>query len=264
MKVIVYTDGASRGNPGPAAIGGVILTEDMQVLEKFSEIIGQATNNQAEYQAVIEALNRAKKYKPDEVEIRTDSELIVRQISGQYKVNSETLKGLLDKINNLSSSFNKVKFVHVKREENSEADRLCNRALDLSEKKNTPVKGKFLATAIGKFDCAHFLRDYEGKCAKLHGHTYKVEVSVYGTSLNKGMLIDLVELKKSLKEVLQEFDHKYLNELDYFKEISPTAENLCILIAEKMNEKMPPNVRVEYVKVYESDDSFISYYPSLR
>lgn len=262
MKLIVYTDGASRGNPGTAAIGGVILSEDMQVIEKFSEIIGQATNNQAEYRAVIEALNRAKKYKPDEVEIRTDSELIIRQISGQYKVNNKALRGLLKEINNLSSSFSKVKFIHVRREENFEADRLCNRALDQAEKKNTNIKGKFLATVTAKFDCAHFLRNYEGKCAELHGHTYKVEVAVFGTSLNNGILIDLAVLKKYLKEIIEEFDHKFLNELDYFKEISPTAENICILIAEKMNERIPPNIRVEYVKVYESDDSYVSYHPS--
>lgn len=263
-KLIIYVDGASRGNPGPSAIGGIILDENGEELEKFSEYIGEGTNNQAEYMALIEALKRAKKYNPKVVEVRSDSELMVKQLEGQYRVKNAELANLSKEVKEIASEFKQVRFVHVPREENQVSDALCNRALDLATKKYESVKGKFNVTVHGKFDCAHKLVDYEGKCSFLHGHTYKVEVAVAGTQLKNGILIDIVVLKKILKEILDEFDHKYLNELEQFKGTSPTAENICILIAGEMAEKLPPNVYVEYIRVYESDEAAITYYPSGR
>lgn len=139
-KVIVYTDGGARGNPGPAAIGVVI--EDigpstlLRVNKKYGEYIGEKTNNQAEYEAVIFALKKIKaligkkKTKETEVEIRMDSELVVRQLGGIYRIDEPSLKPLFVDVWNLKMDFKKVEFVHVPREKNKAADRMVNKVLD--------------------------------------------------------------------------------------------------------------------------------------
>lgn len=260
-KVIVYSDGASRGNPGPAAIGGIIMNGSGETLEKFSEFIGEATNNQAEYLAAVESLRRASKFTDDEVELRTDSELVVKQLKGEYRVKNENLLKLLEEFNSIRKKFKKVEIIHVSREQNQVADALCNRALDMALRKRETARGNFSVSVLSKFDCAHSLLNYEGKCSSLHGHSYKVEVSVSGVHLKDGILVDIVDLKRTVKEVLDQFDHKYLNELAYFKDRSPTAENICIVIAEMVQKKLPPHVKLEYVKVFESEDSFVTYRP---
>jgi len=148
-KIIVNTDGASRGNPGPAAIGVVIKDETGKVVKKYSEFLGlEMTNNEAEYEAVIFSLKKLKLLlgkkmaKTTEIEFRSDSELLVKQMNGEYKIMEERLQELFMKIWNLKTEFGSVKFIYVPREENREADKLANLALDKKDclKKNTLIK----------------------------------------------------------------------------------------------------------------------------
>ena len=128
-KIIINTDGGSRNNPGPAGIGVVISDESGTVLETYKEYIGEETNNVAEYRALIMGLHRAKKHHPDEIECRLDSELVVKQVKGEYKAKDLAMKALLDEVRQLVF-FKPVTFVHVKREKNKLADKLVNEALD--------------------------------------------------------------------------------------------------------------------------------------
>jgi ribonuclease HI len=132
---IIYTDGGSRGNPGPAALGYVIEGEGIEKKE-HGEYIGTATNNVAEYSAVIAALQKLKsmigtdKAKKAIVEVRADSELLVKQATGEYKVKEETMQRLFMEVWNLRMDFGKVIFKHIFREQNTAADRMVNYALD--------------------------------------------------------------------------------------------------------------------------------------
>jgi len=142
MKTIVYTDGGARDNPGPAAIG-VVITQEGQTLKKYSDFIGEATNNQAEYQAVIFALKKIKllfgkkKAKTMEIEICSDSELVAKQLNHQYKIKEKDLQPLFLKIWNLILDFGQISFKYIPRQQNKEADRLVNQALDNQEKTST-------------------------------------------------------------------------------------------------------------------------------
>ena len=134
MKVIIYTDGASRGNPGRSAIGAVIADEKGNTLATISKRIGRATNNQAEYRAVIAALEKAVKVGAKNADIRMDSELVVKQLNGRYRVRNMSLKPLYDKATGLLASLERYRISHIPRSRNAEADRLANRALDESYK----------------------------------------------------------------------------------------------------------------------------------
>jgi len=135
-KIIVYTDGGSRGNPGPAAIGVVICDEKGNAIKKYSKSIGIRTNNEAEYEAVIFALGKMKqlfgkeKVQDIDIEIRMDSKLVARQLSGLYKIEEEKLFPLFIKIWNLKMDFGNISFVEIPREKNTEADRILNEELD--------------------------------------------------------------------------------------------------------------------------------------
>ncbi|MEK7166962.1 MAG: ribonuclease HI family protein [Patescibacteria group bacterium] len=128
MKAKIYTDGGARGNPGPGGIGVVIKYND-KILE-FSKFIGNSTNNQAEYKAVILALEEAKKLKIQEIDFYSDSELIVNQLNRKYKIKNKDLSFLFIQVWNLSLNFKKITFTHIPREQNKEADKLVNQALD--------------------------------------------------------------------------------------------------------------------------------------
>ena len=128
MHLTIYTDGACWGNPGPAAIGAVIK-DQRKTLVKISEYIGFGTNNKAEYSAVIRALVEAIKLNPDEVTLYLDSELVVRQLTGRYKVRSRSILPLYVEVAELLKKFAKVSVVHVPRECNAEADALATAAL---------------------------------------------------------------------------------------------------------------------------------------
>lgn len=257
--LIGYVDGASRGNPGPAAIAGIIFDKDGNELERFALNIGTATNNAAEYKAIIELLKRARNYSAKKVIVKSDSELVIKQLKGEYSVKDESLKEYYKQVKELSNIFSEVEYVRIPREENKEADRLCNLSLDSAIISRERVKGKFTVSVSAKFDCAHKLENYDGKCGFLHGHTYKVQVFVEGTQLKDGILIDIVDLKEILKDVLSFLDHKYLNQLEFFQDLSPTAENIAIFVAKQLATKLPPHVKLRKVKVFESEDSEITY-----
>ena len=130
MKYIVHTDGAARGNPGPAAIGVVIEDEQGRTVYEASRALGVRTNNEAEYLALITALEYLKDVRPAEVEFRMDSELVVKQIGGQYKVKEPRLQTLHGQVIMLLNAVKKFKFRHVRRKDNARADELANEALD--------------------------------------------------------------------------------------------------------------------------------------
>ncbi|MCX6721267.1 MAG: ribonuclease HI family protein [Candidatus Staskawiczbacteria bacterium] len=138
-KIIIYTDGGSRGNPGKAAIGVVFCNEREQIIKKYGEYLGDnLTNNEAEYSAVIFALKKFKLLfgkaiaETSDVEIRADSELVVKQLNGEYKIENEKIQKFFIEIWNLKIDFKSIKFKHILREKNKEADRLVNEALDNS------------------------------------------------------------------------------------------------------------------------------------
>ena len=131
MKVLrLFTDGASRGNPGHAAIGVVIEDDQGMRLRTFHRYIGTTTNNVAEYQALIDGLKALEPWKPDLVEVYMDSKLVVEQVNGRYRVKSPELQGLLRQVKDLMGRFPAVEFKHVEREKNRGADTLANMALD--------------------------------------------------------------------------------------------------------------------------------------
>jgi len=129
-KFIIYTDGGARGNPGPAGIGVVIYNEQRQVVDRLSEYLGVATNNQAEYKAVLAAFKRAKELEATELDFYLDSELVVKQLRREYKVKNKDLASLFLEIHNLSLNFKKISYTHIGREFNSVADALANEAMD--------------------------------------------------------------------------------------------------------------------------------------
>ena len=128
-KLIINTDGGARGNPGPAGIGVVFSDDSGQIIAKFKEYIGEATNNVAEYRALILALEKAANFEFKEIECRLDSELIVKQLRGEYRVKDEKMKELYKKVQELIF-FKPITFMHVSREKNKEADTLVNEAID--------------------------------------------------------------------------------------------------------------------------------------
>jgi ribonuclease HI len=133
-KIIIYTDGGARGNPGPAGIGVVIQDAAGNTLHESSAYLGETTNNVAEYEALIRALEDLQmfgdKLKNMEVEIRMDSELVVRQMQGLYKVKEPTLKEKFGKVAQLREGMPQLTFTHVRREQNKRADQLVNECLD--------------------------------------------------------------------------------------------------------------------------------------
>ncbi|MFA5197497.1 MAG: ribonuclease HI family protein [Patescibacteria group bacterium] len=128
-KLIINTDGGARGNPGPAGIGVVFSSPENEVLSTYKEYIGETTNNTAEYRALILALEKAQDFEADEFECRLDSELVVKQLKGEYRVKDQNLKELYSKVQELTF-FKPIKFIHVRREKNKLADRLVNKAID--------------------------------------------------------------------------------------------------------------------------------------
>lgn len=136
QKAILYTDGGARGNPGPAAAGVVITDETGSVLKEYGEYLGERTNNEAEYQAIIFGLKKLKllfgkeKTKGLAVLVRADSELLVKQLNHEYKIKEERIGKLFLEAWNLMIDFKNVEIEHVRREANKEADRLVNEVLD--------------------------------------------------------------------------------------------------------------------------------------
>lgn len=130
MKLTVHVDGGARGNPGPAAIAAVVTDENGEVLTDAAQVIGRATNNYAEYRAVLLGIETARSLGATEIDLVGDSELVVKQVLGQYRVKNKDLKPLHAEVKRALEQFDSWSIRHVRRELNAEADRLVNEALD--------------------------------------------------------------------------------------------------------------------------------------
>jgi len=151
-KLVIYTDGASRGNPGPAAIGVVIQDENRRTVATISQCLGEATNNQAEYRAIIAGLERALALGATHVVLYSDSELVVQQLSGKYRVKNEALKPLFQKVGVLRTKFSSLAVSYTPREKNKEADKLANQALDGKRIQDSPGTPKINIRRATKTD----------------------------------------------------------------------------------------------------------------
>lgn len=129
-RLRVYSDGAARGNPGPAGAGAVLFDEEGNVVERLGRYLGRQTNNYAEYQGLLLGLHRALELGAREVEVVADSELMIRQLEGRYKVKAANLRPLWEESQDLLSRFDRVRLVHVLRDQNADADEMSNRAID--------------------------------------------------------------------------------------------------------------------------------------
>ncbi len=130
-KLTIFTDGAARGNPGPAAIGVVIKDDKGSLVASISRCLGVTTNNQAEYRAIIAALEKAVSLGAKQVSLCSDSELVVKQINGLYKIKHAALRPLYTEVVKLTGSLESFNIAHIPREKNTAADALANKALDI-------------------------------------------------------------------------------------------------------------------------------------
>jgi len=149
--LIIYADGACRGNPGEMAIGVSLQRPNGDELETVSEARGHGTNNIAEYQAAIEGLKRAKNHGDGEIKLRMDSEVVVRQLKGEYRVKDVKMKPLWAEASGLLATFKKAKVVHVRREKNKRADELANLALDGAKSALNEAEGELVKRIVGVF-----------------------------------------------------------------------------------------------------------------
>jgi len=131
-KVYIYADGGSRGNPGPAGIGVVILDEKKKRIKELSKYIGETTNNNAEYNALICGLEEALNLKAEEAVVYIDSELVAKQLNGEYRVKNKDIKPLFERALTALKRFKSFEIKHIDRSKNKEADRLVNKAINLS------------------------------------------------------------------------------------------------------------------------------------
>ncbi|MCL1796995.1 MAG: 6-carboxytetrahydropterin synthase QueD [Eggerthellaceae bacterium] len=334
IKASLKTDGGSRGNPGIAGIGFELVKDDGEVLAQGGWYIPHATNNVAEYSALIWGLENARAAKVTHLQAFADSELIVKQIEGSYKVKSADLKPLFLRAKSLLEHFEEVTIQHIYRAENEVADKFANKAMDIcgfvgyhlvpwdgsqvnlfdelcsdatepcltgrlegdsgveqvgTAQGKTTVRGResimernHAYTGTGKltgstyenvggnyelmvkehFDAAHTLPGYDGPCRYLHGHTWDVEVTIGGHDLDEvGILVDFQAVKESLWAILQNFDHRYINDTPPFDVINPTAENLARVIFYELEECMPAGAVLKVVSVWESPHAKVSYRP---
>jgi ribonuclease HI len=146
QTISVHIDGASRGNPGPAAFAFVIKLPDASPIEEYGTL-GELTNNVAEYTALLRALQRAAELSLSRLHVHSDSELLVKQMSGEYRVKNADLRELYEQAQNLIRKFQSVRFTHVRREHNERADELCNIALDAEKPKAAPKLKKDSSSA---------------------------------------------------------------------------------------------------------------------
>lgn len=301
--VLVRSDGGSRGNPGIAGIGFEIISEDKQF--SAGAYIGEVTNNIAEYHALIWALENAQALGARAIRVQADSQLVIRQLEGAYKIKAQNLKPFFEKAKALLAQFASVELAHIPREQNKEADRRANEAMDarslvgeylvayelgeqrqlsfndlLAEQSAAPanaptdheqtqpemrstMNGTYSLTVKDHFDAAHNLYDYPGECRNLHGHTWDVEVTVVSSELDGlGLVCDFKDLKKALREVLNRYDHTYINENAPFDSISPTAENLAREICAHLSDILPKQVKVKEVAVWESPIARVGFSPA--
>jgi 6-pyruvoyltetrahydropterin/6-carboxytetrahydropterin synthase len=289
-RCVLQTDGACRGNPGPAAGAAVLYGPDGSEIWTGVRVLGHTTNNVAEYEALILGLEAARE-RCSELTVAADSELIVKQLRGQYRVKQPHLKPLYERASALLREFRKVEMKHVPRSKNERADELANQALDEAASMEPPgeravkpaaerpvkpaaglaaqfaanradaeAKGRYELTVKGHFDAAHFLVGYPGKCKELHGHTWDVELTVSGSRLNEiGILHDFGDLKDLLAEALGPLDHAHLNKVPPFDRLSPTGEHIARYLFDQIEGRLPDDVRLEEVVVWESPVARLAY-----
>ena len=130
MKLFIHTDGGARGNPGPGAIGVVVLDEKKKVIKEIGKYIGKSTNNEAEYKAVVEGLKTCKEMGGKELKFFIDSLLVVSQLNGKFKIKEPRMKTFFNEAKMIEKSFESVKYIHVPREKNYIADKIVNEVLD--------------------------------------------------------------------------------------------------------------------------------------
>lgn len=258
-SAILRTDGGARGNPGPAAAAFVLETPAGEVLCSAGRFLGDATNNVAEYEAVIWGLEIASARGVESLTLLCDSELVVRQLLGTYRVKNAGLRPLHDRAMRLLETFVSADIRHVRREQNAAADALVNEALDVRGQVGDAVSacgspqsqpslfdgdttaspdgketgqshaaqgvrrqggdGVYELTVRGHFDAAHALRGYPGECRELHGHTWDIEVTVEGAALDD---IGIVYDFKTLKDDLSQVLAAY--DHAYLNEVPPFDE----------------------------------------
>lgn len=129
-SINIFIDGASRGNPGPSGIGIVFCDDQDKAVKKLFKFIGNATNNVAEYSALIYAMQEALIDRYDDVKVKSDSELLTKQLTGEYKVKNENLRPYYDMFQHIARGFNRIEVISIDREKNSIADKLANKAID--------------------------------------------------------------------------------------------------------------------------------------
>jgi len=144
MRLICYIDGASRGNPGPAGAGAYIIDETGNELSRLTSFLGNTTNNVAEYKALILALEQAHLLDADNLEIRSDSQLLVRQMTGVYKIKNQTLAQIAAQAHSLMKNYKSVTFIHIRRELNKTADHLASMAARSAGRNESKIKLNFL------------------------------------------------------------------------------------------------------------------------
>jgi len=132
-KLFIYTDGGARGNPGPAGIGVVILDGTNKKIKELYKYIGEATNNVAEYNALIYGLEEASSLKADKIVVHLDSELVSKQLNGEYRVKNADIKPLFERAVDILKTFRSFEVKHIEREKNKDADRLANKAINLAD-----------------------------------------------------------------------------------------------------------------------------------
>ena len=291
-RAFLNTDGGSRGNPGESGIGFTISTDDeksgaRRIICRGGAYIGMATNNIAEYRALIWGLQNARTLKVLRLDVLSDSELLVKQLTGRYRVKNEGIKPLFIEALRLLEGFESYIVRHIPREDNNEADSLANEAMDIRgalgdyvieykaddlfsalveapQQEGSPIKpknsGHYSLTVKGHFDAAHALIGYPGQCKDLHGHTWDIEVTIKGAELDEvGIVYDFKDLKDDLGRILENYDHVYLNEVTPFDTMNATAENLARVIYEQMEEQLPEGIELTEVAVWESPQARLSY-----
>ena len=197
MRAKLSTDGGSRGNPGPAAFGYVLEAEDGHVLAAHGEAIGRATNNVAEYRGLVAGMQRAAELGVHELAVVSDSELLVNQMRGEYRVKNEALKALWEEANDLERRFARVRYSAVRREHNELADRLVNEALDkAASHDNRPLRLDHVVIAVSDWERSNrFYRDVLGAeiLERGNGYAYRFgdqQLNVHGPGLEASVVAD--------------------------------------------------------------------------
>ncbi|MEG0027111.1 MAG: 6-carboxytetrahydropterin synthase QueD [Raoultibacter sp.] len=297
LAAVLHTDGGSRGNPGPAGCGFELRDSAGFLLASGGSFLGVTTNNVAEYSALVWGLQNAIAAGVTELQAVADSELMVKQMLGAYKVKSEDLKPLFLQARSLSAHFTRFSIAHVYRSDNKAADALANEAMDAGDSvgsylvdceclprslfdtsssrdvlQKTPMpaaassctgtKGMPMYELMVKdhFDAAHALPGYDGPCQYLHGHTWDVEVIIAGEKLDEvGILYDFKAIKTDLHTILDAYDHHYLNDVAPFDVVNPTAEHLSRIIFERLAATLPAHIILKEVAVWESPIAKVTY-----